>query len=161
MEKGKWYQYTESGLDNVFLAIGAGVQIKDLPSGKQVNIRAIDQLHEVIGVSLAKEKKNLSGKEIRFLRQEMLLSQGNLAKLLGVTEQTVHRWETGKADVPKPAEALIRSLYLDQLKTDEEKGRDKISVRKTLERLADLEDEVDVLQMKIANKNWFLHKQVA
>jgi putative transcriptional regulator len=160
MEKGNWYHYTESGLDNVFLAIGAGVQIKDLPSGRQINIKAIDQLHEVIGISLAKEKKNLSGKEIRFLRQEMLLSQGNLAKLLGVTEQTVHRWETGKADVPKPAESLIRSLYLDQLKIDEN-GKDKISVRKTLERLADLEDEVDVLQMKIANKNWHLHKLAA
>jgi DNA-binding transcriptional regulator YiaG len=156
-ERTEWYHYTESGLDNVFLAIGAGVQFLDLPSGKHLKIKDIEGLHKFIGMTLANEKKNLSGKEIRFLRQEMLLSQGTLAKLLGVTEQTVHRWETGKADIAKPAEALIRSLYLAQLE-----GAENVSVRDALERIANLENEIDGLAMKIekmGNKSWHLHRE--
>jgi putative transcriptional regulator len=156
-EKTDWYHYTESGLDNVFLAIGAGVQLIDLPSGKHLKIKDIEGLHQFIGVTLVNEKKNLTGKEIRYLRQEMLLSQGVLAKLLGVTEQTVHRWETGKADIAKPAEALIRSLYLAQLP-----GAENVSVRDALERIANLENEIDGLTMKIermGNKNWHLHRE--
>jgi putative transcriptional regulator len=150
----EWYQYTESGLDNVFLAVNAGVQYVDLPSGRQVKIKDIEGLHRLIGETLANKKKDLTGKEIRFLRQEMLLSQSTLAKLLGVTEQSVHRWETGKADIAKPAEALVRSLYLEQLS-----GAGKVSVRQALERIADLEDAIDGLSMKIekkSNKDWHL-----
>lgn len=150
----EWYQYTESGLDNVFLAVNAGVQYIDSPSGKQVKIKDIESLHRLIGETLANKKKDLTGKEIRFLRQEMLLSQSTLAKLLGVTEQSVHRWETGKADIAKPAEALVRSLYLEQLT-----GAGKVSVREALEKIADLEDAIDGLAMKIekkSNKDWHL-----
>jgi DNA-binding transcriptional regulator YiaG len=84
-----------------------------------VRINDIDGLHEAIGRTLITDKKNLSGREIRFLRHEMVMWQAMLAKLLEVSEQTIHRWEKGKAEVPKPAEALIRLLYREHIK---EKG---------------------------------------
>jgi putative transcriptional regulator len=145
------YHYTESGLDNVYLA--SGYEFVDGPGGRYVKITDIDGLHAAIGRTLVTEKKNLSGREIRFLRQEMLMSQATLAKLLEVAEQTVLRWEKGKADIPKPAETLIRLLYREHIKE-----RDPSSIRSRLERLADLEDRIDGrlvrlrLPKKVANK---------
>jgi putative transcriptional regulator len=143
------YHYTESGLDNVWL-MGSGVEIVDLPSGRHLKINDIEGLHHAIGMTLVKEKKNLTGKEIRFLRQELLLSQVVLAKLLDVTEQTVHRWETGKAEIPKPAESLIRFLYQGQFM--------KTEIKTALEKLADLEDEIDGHDFiaKTCNSEWHL-----
>jgi len=150
------YHYTESGLDNVWLH--GGVELVDHPSGMQVRIRDIEGLHKVIGKVLTEKKGSLNGKELRFLRQEMLLSQANLAKLLQVTEQTVHRWETAKADIPKPAESLIRFMYMQQF----EQGKD-FDVRGTLQRLADLEDEMDGLEFAMSKnkQQWLQQKQAA
>jgi putative transcriptional regulator len=141
------YHYKESGLDYIWLV--GGWEIVSSPTGKQLKIKNIEGLHEAIGTMLVKMKKDLTGKEIRFLRQEMRLSQANLAKLLTVTEQTVHRWETGKADIPKPAESLVRFLY---------EGLDTAEIRHALESLAQLEDEADGrdYNAKFANKDWLL-----
>jgi transcriptional regulator with XRE-family HTH domain len=81
----------------------------------------------------------------------MLMSQAVLAKLLEVAEQTVLRWEKGKADIPKPAETLIRLLYREHIK---DKGASQI--RRKLERLADLEDAIDGLRINLreSNKVW-------
>jgi DNA-binding transcriptional regulator YiaG len=143
------YHYTESGLDNVYLA--DGYEFVEAPGGQEVRITDIDGLHEAIGRTLIADKKNLSGKEIRFLRHEMLLSQARLAKLLEVGEQTVHRWEKGKAEIPKPAETLIRLLYREHIK---DKAAPKI--RHCLERIADLEDTIDRnrISLRKSNKGW-------
>lgn len=148
------YHYTESGLDNVWLL--DGFEFVDHPAGKQVRIMDIEELHRVIGEILADKKGDLTGKEIRFLRQEMLMSQAFLAKLLGVTEQTVHRWETGKADVPKPAESLIRFIYRGHF--DNKHG---IHVRQALEELADLEDQLDRMNFKNKHQHWYHEEKVA
>jgi putative transcriptional regulator len=146
---GGGYHYTECGLDNVYLA--NGFELIDRPTGREVKIANIDGLHEVIGRSLITTKKNLSGKEIRFLRHEMIMSQALLAKLLEVSEQTVLRWEKGKAEIPKSAEMLIRLLYHEHIN---DKG--SASIRAKLERLADLEDVIDGyrLSWRPANKKW-------
>lgn len=150
------YHYTESGLDNVFLA--TGFEYVNLPSGRHVRIKDIEGLHVAIGKALINQKKNLTGREIRFLRQEMLLSQANLAKLLEVNEQTVHRWETAKTDIPKPAESLIRCLYDEQIENT--KG---LNIRQRLERIADLEDEIDgqKLTATVKKGKWQLELDLA
>jgi len=125
------YHYSECGLDYVYL-IG-GYELSD----GQVAINNIDGLHKAIGRFIITHRKNLSGKEIRFLRIEMGMSQDTLAKLLDVSEQTIHRWESGKTtDVPKPAEALVRLLYSEQIGGDG-------AIKASLKRIADLEEEVD------------------
>lgn len=128
------YHYTQCGLDYVYLS--GGVEFVDGPRGKQIVIRDIEGLHNAIGRFIVNERHTLSGKELRFLRQEMLMSQALLANLLEVSEQTVHRWETAKSDTPKPAEALIRLLYNEHLGNNE-----KIKI--ALKRIAALEDEID------------------
>jgi len=91
------YHYTESGLDSVYLV--NGYEIVETPEGRSVVIQNIDGLHQA-GRIFATEKKRLNGKEVRFLRTEMLLSQSSLARLLQLDEQTVARWEKGRTNIP-------------------------------------------------------------
>ena len=125
------YHYLECGLDDVYLV--NGFERFETARGASIAIKEIDKLHQAIGEHLCRHKKELSGKEIRFLRGEMLMSQEMLAKLLNVKEQTVHRWETEKVRMPRATEWLIRLLYMNRVP----------SVRDRLKRIADLEDEID------------------
>ncbi|MCY3879010.1 MAG: hypothetical protein OXF74_07510 [Rhodobacteraceae bacterium] len=135
------YHYVESGLDDVWLK--NGYERHDSRRGQSMSIKDIDALHQAIGEHLSRNKRDLTGAEIRFLRQEMLMSQAILAGLLDVKELTVHRWETGKNSAPKTAEALIRFLYLEQI------GSRAGKIKASLRRIADLEDRIDLQQALI------------
>ena len=70
------------------------------------------QLHRVIGEHLACSKKALTGKEVRFLRKQMDLTQSELGRLVGLDAQSVARWEKGQRGLKKgPAELLLRVGY--------------------------------------------------
>ncbi|HXW24606.1 MAG TPA: helix-turn-helix domain-containing protein [Xanthobacteraceae bacterium] len=131
MRRNETYHYTESGLDNVFLE--GGVEYAD--KGKTVIIHDIDGLQHAIGLWLVREPRRLSPKEFRFLRSELLLSQARLAKILGVKELTVGRWERGESEIPLSSEAIVRAMFLESLG---EKGE----LKGLLEEIADLEDEI-------------------
>ena len=135
------YRYLECGLNDVYLA--NGFERTESVRGATVAIRDIDTLHQAIGKHLCLRKKDLNGKELRFLRREMLMSQATLAHLLDINEQTVHRWETSKNNMPRAAEALLRLLYMEQIKEAEGRIRDRLN------RIADLEDEIDHTQEMI------------
>lgn len=106
------YHYTECGLDNVWLA--NGFQKKRTPYGEAVSIEGVDELHSVLALRLADKKGRLTGKELRFLRCLLDLSQPALGRMIGVTDQSVSLWErTGK--VPKAADAYVRMLVLGKL----------------------------------------------
>ena len=128
------YHYTESGLNNVYLV--GGYEVVESPTGRHVTITDIDGLHEAIGRYLLREKKDLNGDEIRFLRHEMGLSQAILAGLLDVSGQAINRWERGKSNINKPAEALIRALYAEHI-------NDMSGIKRMLRRIVDLEDQMD------------------
>jgi len=141
------YHYTECGLDYVYLA--GGVETRQTPFGDQLTIVNQKGLHRAIGKFLVARKKELTGKEVRFLRHEMDMSQPTLARYLGVTDQTVHNWEIGKTtQVPEPAARMIRMIYSEAI------GQ-KSNIKKTLKRIADLENEIDELITFISNEqNW-------
>lgn len=122
-------------MDDVWLV--NGFERHASPRGQSISIKGIDALHQAIGEHLGRNKRNPTGAEIRLLRQEMLMSQAVLAGLLDVKELTVHRWETGKNSASKTAEALIRFLYLEQIKSRAGK------IRASLRRIADLDDGID------------------
>jgi len=149
------YHYTESGLDYIYLV--GGVEYVAGPRGKQVVIREIDGLHNAIGRFIINEKRDLTGKELRFLRHEMLMSQATLASLMNVGEQTVHRWEAGKSEIPKPAEALIRLLYNEHL------GDGDNEIKSSLKRIAALEDKMDRQNLTLVDgtNGWYPEGQLA
>jgi len=129
------YHYTECGFSNIYLR--NGFRFKKTRRGKAVSINNVDGLYTAIGLALVTKKCKLSGEEIRFLRHEMLMSQNTLAQLLGVTEQTVHRWEKEKTNIPKSSEILLRLLYREQ--ACDEKGK----IVKCLRKIAHLEDQLN------------------
>jgi len=132
------YRYTECGLDYVYLV--GGYTITNSGRGEHLQIVNPEGLHKAIGKFLITRRKALSGKEVKFLRHEMDMSQPTLGRLLGVTEQTVQKWEAGRtAQVPAPADALIRLIYSECV------GGEHSSIRGRLKRIADLEDQIDDL----------------
>ena len=147
----KPYNYTECGLDNVFLV--NGFELKD----GRLRIDNIEGLHREIGRWLVSNKKSLSGAEIRFLRHELEMSQATVAKLLGVTEQTVLRWERKRSDrntKNAAAERTLRLLYLDKI-------AEHPKVIEVLESIADLEDLKQQLMEFSCSEEYEWHESVA
>ena len=112
MGRAARYHYTESGLDNIYLE--NGFEIVPTERGQGVRFHDLDGLHVAIGRALIEEARPLTGKELRFLRVELLLSQAALARLLGVKELTVARWERGRTRIPAAVDAAVRALYLEK-----------------------------------------------
>ena len=133
MTEGSPYHYTECGLDNIYLS--NGFKFHDTARAKAVSIHDIDGLHKAIGLYLVTSQKDLSKKEVRFLRDEMLMSQSTLGQLLGVSEQAIRRWESGKTAIPKPSESLLRLLYREHVNNQNGK------IASLLKGIADLEDK--------------------
>ena len=125
------YRYTESGLDNVYLI--NGFDHVETPGGQSVVIKNLDGLHHAIGRILVSEPKLLTGKEFRFLRHEINLTQRDLAAILGVEVQAVGRWERGEIKIPGPAQRLIRLIY-------NEKVNGNCEIIEPLKRLAELDE---------------------
>ncbi len=107
------FHYTDCGLLNVWLANGY-TTIKTA-YGKAIAIEDVAGLHRSIGVRLAKEKPHLIGREFRFLRKELGLSQAMLGALMGYTDgQQIAKWEKA-ARVPKLPDGALRKLFLESI----------------------------------------------
>jgi DNA-binding transcriptional regulator YiaG len=104
------YRYTMSGLDDIYLCGGYDRVKTDYGDG--VVVHHMDDLHRAIGLYLTESKKTLNGKEIRFLRHQMDLTQAHLGDVLRVTDQTVARWEKDEVTIPGPEDLLLRLVYL-------------------------------------------------
>jgi DNA-binding transcriptional regulator YiaG len=107
------YQYTECGLDNVM------VQNMDLivdDAGEEVySIPHVVGLHRVIAACIIRHAHGISPKELRFLRTEMGMTQGELAEIVKKDHQTIGRWERGEKPIDQNAEALVRLLAAERL----------------------------------------------
>jgi len=110
------YRYTECALDNVFIE-GMNPCIDD--QGEEVyHIPNPVGLHKAIAVGIVEHPKGMSGKELRFLRTEMGMTQAELAKLVHRDAQTIARWEKGTNDIDGTAEALIRKHAVEELELE-------------------------------------------
>lgn len=110
------YHFTECGLDNVWLK--NGFTIKETPFGPAVSFAALEQLLDEIAAHLVRKPGRLTGKEFRYLRSKMHLSQAAMATLQGVSEQNISLWER-RGRVPKSNDTLQRLLYLKHAAGDE------------------------------------------
>ena len=103
-----WHHYTESGLDNVWL--NGGVARYETPYGPGAAIDDVDGLNAAIAAWIVERKSYWRGRELKFLRKRLNLSQKGLADLLGYSDQQVRRWEKDVAEMPSPASRLLRLL---------------------------------------------------
>jgi len=109
-----WLHYTACGLDNVWLA--NGFVIRETKYGTGVAVEDMDGLHSLLATSLVDKEGLLSGKEFRFLRVHLGLTQQGLGKLLGdVSENAVSLWER-KDSVPAIYDHWLRMLVIAKLK---------------------------------------------
>ena len=105
------YQYTESGLDNIYLS--NGYEHVETGYGKATVVHNTEGLHQAIAFSLC-EGANLKGVEFRYLRHFLDFSQKVIGNLMGATDQAVAKWEKG-AKVPKYAEVIIKTLCKEKV----------------------------------------------
>jgi putative transcriptional regulator len=105
------YLYKESGLPNVTLV---GIEVSRCPScgEHEAVIPRIEQLHRVIGTAIARKRPGLTPPEIRFLRKCLRWSGAEFAAHMGVSAETVSRWENGSATMGSAAERLLRLATL-------------------------------------------------
>lgn len=121
----KDYRYTESGLDNViiadarFLVDDAGTEV--------IRIQNINGLHRVIALGIVTRKTLMSGREMRFLRSEMGMTQAELAKMIHREPLTISRWERGESEIDANAETLVRLHAIERLKLPVNEGVSEIS----------------------------------
>lgn len=110
------YHYTESGLNNV-MVYGVKPCVDD-EGDSVVTIKNVRGLHRAIAQEIVTHEAGISGKELRFLRTEMGMTQAELAKIVHYEAQSVARWEKGEFPIAATAEALIRLLAIQRLKLD-------------------------------------------
>lgn len=140
------YHYTECGLDDVYLVNGYTIERTNY--GEGVSISHVDELHNAIGHFLVTEKKALCGKELRFLRKEMNLTQAELGRLVGLSDQQVARWEKDKYEIPSAADYLVRYFYLQHIKAPDD-------LRNLIEMLKDMDAQPsDQLIFEPTKEGW-------
>jgi DNA-binding transcriptional regulator YiaG len=125
----KPYHYTECGLDNIYLNNGYTLE-KD----GSLFVQDIHGLHRCIGERLVFQGRKLKGKEVRFARHYMDLSQKSFGELLGVDYQTVLRWESSKNVITKTADRLLKVIFNDYLNPESR-------LRSVIETISDLDND--------------------
>ena len=139
--------YPDCGLDDVYLL--NGYDVVEGVHGTGLTVNDTDGLRSAIARSLATRKKVLSGKEVRFLRKEMDLTQSELGRLVGLDAQSVARWEKEQVCAKKrPAELLLRVIYLA-------KAEKRLDVEALLTELDELDAPMNEKQVfKDTNEGW-------
>lgn len=148
------YHYTECGLSNIWLVSGYEEEVFD--GDCYVSVRDADALHKQIALRLIKQKTDLKGEQVRFLRKEMDLTQAELAALVNVSAQTVARWEKDQTEVPGPVNVLLRLITLNHFNGDV----DVIGVAQDLQKLDETINDKMTLSFDV-KQGWKSNSAVA
>lgn len=105
--------YRACGLDNVYLC--SGYTREEIAGEMYTSVKDADDLHKAIARHLVLRRKVLSGKEIRFLRKFMGLTQAQLADFLSISDQSVARYEKEQSPLEGSSDRLLRILALGKI----------------------------------------------
>jgi putative zinc finger/helix-turn-helix YgiT family protein len=105
------YRYAACGLLNVTL-VGVEVRRCAKCGDHEVVIPRIEKLHQVLAAAVIRQTSRLTKDEIRFLRKYLGYSGVDFAKVVGVSPETISRWENGKEKMGSSAEKLVRMLVV-------------------------------------------------
>ncbi len=124
------YQYAASGLPYVTLS---GVEVRRCPECGEVEVMIpkIEELHRALALAVVAKKARLTGAEVRFLRKFLGWSGVDFAKRMGVTPESVSRWENDREKMSALADRPLRLMVVT---------REPVSDY-SLDVLAELEDE--------------------
>lgn len=112
IERNAVRRYDIGGLPHIELH---GIEIdRCTDCGKEgIAIPRISQLHHALSEHFVKQQRMLAPSEIRFLRKQVGLSSMDLAKTMGVTRETISRWESGTQPMGSVADRLLRLLVVN------------------------------------------------
>lgn len=103
--------YDASGLPGIRL-IDVEVSRCSACDEYEVSIPNIDGLHKAIATVLVQKRERLVGAEIRFLRKYLGFSGTDFAEHIGVSPETVSRWEHGSTAMGVTADRLLRWMVV-------------------------------------------------
>ncbi len=110
------FHYTDCGLSKVFLK---GISINHCTNSEcgeeEITIPNMKELHQLLAEKVASAPTKLIPEEIRFLRTHLGYSGAKFAKAMGVTAETVSRWEKGTVNMKEGVEKLLRVLVLSKV----------------------------------------------
>ena len=112
------YRYDACGLPNVTL-LGVEVRRCAKCGEHEVVIPRIEELHRVLAAAIVRRTSRLTGQEIRFLRKFLGYSGVDFSKVVGVSPETLSRWENAKEKMGPIAENLVRMLVVHEQPTRE------------------------------------------
>lgn len=132
------YSYTASGLPYVTLV---GVEIRRCKAcgEHEVVIPKIEQLHRAIAVAVVGKRPRLTAPEVRFLRKYLGWSGADFAKHMGVTAESVSRWENEREQMSPVADRLLRLMVMTRAPVSDY----------DLDALAALEDEASPVRLRV------------
>lgn len=78
----------------------------------EIAIPALEPLLRALAKALVERPSPLSGAELRFLRKSLGWSGVDTAAHMGVTKETLSRWESGKTPISALADRLIRMIVV-------------------------------------------------
>jgi len=106
--------YEASGLPHVTLV---GVEVRRCAGcgAEEVVIPKLDQLHMALVRAVIERPARLAPQEIRFLRKHLGWSGSELARHMGVTPESVSRWENAREPMGPVADRLLRTMVTTTL----------------------------------------------
>jgi putative zinc finger/helix-turn-helix YgiT family protein len=142
------YNYAESGLENVCLK---NVEVLNCSCGENFAfIKNSSDLDNTIAKQLLIQNKQLTGKEIRFLRKNLGLKSKDFAEFLGVDNVTVSRWERGEERPHLTTDKFIRLSYANIKKYKQEELWQILNVFKIINRT----QEEPKICFQFSNLSW-------
>jgi len=132
------HSYTASGLPYVTLV---GIEIRRCKAcgEHEVVIPKIEQLHRAIALAVVSKRPRLTAPEVRFLRKYLGWSGAAFAKHMGVTPESVSRWENEREQMSPVADRLLRLMVVTRAPVSEY----------PLESLAELEEEAVPVRLRL------------
>lgn len=103
------FKYDACGLPYVTL-VGVEVSRCSKCGEFEVAVPRSEDLHRVIATSVARKRGRLQAAEVRFLRKWLGWSGADFAERMGVSPETVSRWETGAQQMGATADRLLRLM---------------------------------------------------
>ena len=105
----KPFHFVDSGLDNVYL-IGIKYFV-DENGHKVAEIPALQQLMQLIARDVVLSPRDLTGKEVRFLRKRLGKKATEYCSFLGIEPETLSRIENDKQPLSTQGQKLARLSY--------------------------------------------------
>ena len=107
------YSYSASGLPYVTL-VGVEVRRCKACGEHEVVIPRIEQLHRALALAVIGKKARLTASEVKFLRKYLGWSGADFARHMGVTPESVSRWENEREQMTPVADRLVRLMIVTQ-----------------------------------------------